>query len=291
MTRPRATSWAELDELLGPQFAREQEAYDAFRPRPTDVILSPFPKCGTTWLQQIVHSLRSCGDMDFADICDVIPWIDVALNLGTDLDVDQRATPRAFMSHRTWHDVPTGCRYIVAFRGPKDAAVSFYRFMEGWYLEPGAIPIDKIVTHPMFRPDSEYNYWVHASSWLAQRHNPDVLLVTFDDLKHDLRGVVQHIARFLHMDEEQRVDVATQDATFEFMSAHAELFSVPLLRAWVEEHVGIAADSSTATRVRKGQVGANRARTARLDRRPLRRDLAADHRSRVRLRHLRAPRG
>lgn len=41
------------------------------------------------------------------------------------------------------------------------------------------------------------------------------------------------------------------------MSTHAEAFSEPLLRAWVEEHVGIPADSD-ATKVRHGQVGANR---------------------------------
>ena len=40
----------------------------AFRPSATDVIISPFAKCGTTWLQQIVHSLRTGGDLDFDDI-------------------------------------------------------------------------------------------------------------------------------------------------------------------------------------------------------------------------------
>ena len=30
----------------------------AFQPHPTDVIISPYSKSGTTWLQQIVQSLR-----------------------------------------------------------------------------------------------------------------------------------------------------------------------------------------------------------------------------------------
>ena len=32
------------------------------------VIITPFAKCGTTWLQQMVHSLRTGGDLDFDDI-------------------------------------------------------------------------------------------------------------------------------------------------------------------------------------------------------------------------------
>ena len=259
MTRSRATSWTQLDELLAYQLAREDEAYDSFNPRATDVIISPFPKCGTTWLQQIVHGLRTGGDMDFTDICQVVPWIAVAPTLGIDLNVEQRASPRVFMAHRPWHDLPRGCRYIVAFRNPKDAAVSFYRFMEGWFLEAGAIPIDDILTQPMYDPSSKYNYWDHAASWLAQRGNPDVLLLTFENMKQDLPGVVQHIAGFLSIDSDRSIDIATRQATFEFMSAHSDCFALPLIRSWVEEHVGLTADSETSTRVRRGQVGANRA--------------------------------
>ncbi|MDX1746440.1 MAG: sulfotransferase domain-containing protein, partial [Halobacteriales archaeon] len=239
----RATSLPELFELMAPMFAGEREAYGTFQPRSTDVIISPFAKCGTTWLQQIVHGLRTGGDMDFTDIYEVVPWFDVAPVLGMDLNADQRATPRAFKSHKGWNDVPRGCRYIVSFRDPKDAVVSFYRFMEGWFLEPGAIPLDEFVAQRMFDLDQQDTYWTHASSWLSQRDNPDVLLLTFEDMKDNLRGVVHRIARFLDLDDDPRIDVAVEHATFEFMSTHDEPFSEPLLREWVEENVGIPADS------------------------------------------------
>lgn len=249
---------SELGELMGPMFAGELEAYRTFQPRSTDVIISPFAKCGTTWLQQIVHGLRTRGDMDFADIYEVVPWIDVAPVLGMDLDADQRADPRAFKSHNPWDEAPQGCRYLVSFRDPKDTAVSSYRFLEGWFLEPGAVPLDEFVADLMFDLEAEYSYWTHMSSWLRQRDNPDVLLLTFEDMKHNLLGAVQHIATFLDLDDEQRVDVATRQATFEFMSSHADQFSELLLRAWVEEHVGIPADSD-ASKVRLGQVGTHQA--------------------------------
>ena len=36
----------------------------ALQLRPTDIVISPFGKSGTTWTQQIVHTLRTRGDMD-----------------------------------------------------------------------------------------------------------------------------------------------------------------------------------------------------------------------------------
>src|SRR3954468_1932302 len=65
-----------------------------FVARPSDVIIASYAKCGTTWLQQMVHSLRMGGDLDFDDISRVVPWIETAADLGLDLDGAQRGEPR-----------------------------------------------------------------------------------------------------------------------------------------------------------------------------------------------------
>jgi hypothetical protein len=49
-----------------------------FVARPSDVIIASYAKCVTTWLQQMVHSLRTGGDLDFDDISRVVPWIETA---------------------------------------------------------------------------------------------------------------------------------------------------------------------------------------------------------------------
>ena len=38
------------------------------KPKPSDVIIVTPPKCGTTWVQHIVHSLRSNGNLDFDEV-------------------------------------------------------------------------------------------------------------------------------------------------------------------------------------------------------------------------------
>src|SRR3954454_13692140 len=139
----RATT---LDELRG-KVARlvSPEGYDAglhFVPRPSDVIVAPFAKCGTTWLQQIVHSLRTGGDLDFDDISRVVPWIETAHDLGLDLDAEQRAEPRVFKSHLAWTEVRKGARYLVSLRDPRDALGAVHRFFEGWFFEPGSIDVE-----------------------------------------------------------------------------------------------------------------------------------------------------
>ena len=52
------------------------------RPTVGDVLVVTSPKCGTTWVQQIVHQLRSRGSMDFEEISVPVPWIEMAHDLG-----------------------------------------------------------------------------------------------------------------------------------------------------------------------------------------------------------------
>lgn len=253
----RATTWDGFLERMAIIFRSEAEAYRIFEPRPTDVIISPFAKCGTTWLQQIVHSLRTGGDMNFNDIYEVVPFIDIAPEMGIDLNGEQRANPRVFKSHRSWGDVPKGCRYIVSFRDPEDAVVSFYHFVTGWFIEPGAIPIDQFVAYRAFDRDRGADYWRHMASWLKQRDNPDVLLLTFEEMKGDLRSVVERIADFIGNEADHAVDKATHQSSFQFMSQNSEPFSEPWQRAHAAKVAGLPTESD-ASKVRTGSVGVNR---------------------------------
>src|SRR5258706_11392596 len=127
--RRRAMTLAELQVKIGRLVSEAGLAAGlGFVARPSDVIIASYAKCGTTWLQQMVHSLRTGGDLDFDDISRVVPWIETAGDLGIDLEAAQRGEPRAYKSHLAWDDVPKGARYIVAVRDPRDALVSAYRF-------------------------------------------------------------------------------------------------------------------------------------------------------------------
>ena len=253
----RAAAYDEYTARMSLVFG-EDGGQQTFTPRPTDIIISPFSKCGTTWLQQIVHGLRTGDDMDFDDISRVVPWIEAVGVLGIDLDAEQRAEPRAFKSHLSWHDVPKGGRYVVSVRDPKDALVSLYHFMVGWIIEPGSISIDEFARWRSFDRDNGTDYWRHLSSWLEQRANTDVLLVAFENMKVNLPAVVARIAGFIGIQKDPALlEVATHQASFAFMSRNKQPFIDHLVRTRSELVAGIPPGGDSA-KVRKGKVGASR---------------------------------
>ena len=104
----------------------------AFKPKKTDVFVTTYPKCGTTWMSQIVHMLRSKGDMNFGEITEVVPWDILAHDCGQDLDASQGFSPRVYKSHEGWADIPKGGKYIYVARDPLDAFYSFYKFLPAY---------------------------------------------------------------------------------------------------------------------------------------------------------------
>jgi hypothetical protein len=196
-----------------------------FRPRPSDVIITPWSKSGTTWLQQIAHGLRSGGDMNFDDISAVSPWIEVAYALGIDLDADQGWEPRLFKSHYSYRAVPKGCRYIVSFREPKRVMVSYYKFYEGWLFEPGTVTLDEYLAPHLDRSPGK-DYWSHMSSWWEQRDNPDVLLLSYELMQQEPRQTVAAVADFLDIGaDDALLDLVTHQSTLEFMLEHEDKFN------------------------------------------------------------------
>lgn len=196
-----------------------------FSPRPSDVIITPWSKSGTTWLQQIVHGLRSGGDMNFDDISRISPWIEVANALGVDLDADQGWEPRAFKSHYSYRAVPKGCRYIVSFREPRSTMVSYYRFYEGWLFEPGTVTIDEYLAPHLDRSRGK-DYWSHMESWWDRRNDDDVLVFSYELMQEDIRPVVARVAGFLEIDaDDALVDLVVAQSSREFMLEHKAKFN------------------------------------------------------------------
>ena len=253
----RARSLAELAELQARAFNPEQSraAITSVRLRPDDVVISPYAKCGTTWLQQMFHTLRTRGDLDFDDISRVVPWIETAGMLDIDLNAPQKARPRGFKSHLAWNVVPKNARYIVSFRDPRDAVLSHLRFLEGWWLERGAVPVTEYVASRIALRSSNRDYWYHLLSWWAQRDNPDVLLLTYEHMSADPAANIRRVAKFCGVPLNDALLVLTLERTsLPFMLAHKGLFDDRIMREMTERRLGLPPHSDSA-KVRAGSVG------------------------------------
>lgn len=253
----RATTLEELETILGKVFTQESRQRGlAFAPHQSDIIISPYAKCGTTWLQQIAHGLRTRGSMAFDEITTVTPWFDIAYDMGWDLEAPQVAEPRIFKSHLSWHDIPKGGRYICSFRQAADAFISFYRFFEGWFFEPDAIDVDTLFHWRWPRDEAgEQGYWYHLTSWWEQRYNKDVLLLCYEDMQADLPGTVQRIARFMGLElDNSLLDIVLRQSSREFMLAHKHQFNEDPFRRHAEKQAGLPFNSD-AHKVTAGASG------------------------------------
>jgi hypothetical protein len=258
ITRRRATSLEEMGRMQGAAFAPEEvgASIASYRPRPTDLIIAPFSKCGTTWLQQTFHTLRTRGDMDFEDISAVVPWIETARGCGLDLEAPQKAEPRGFKSHLAFDAVPKGAKYVVALRDPIDALVSMFNFMEGWFLEPGAVPFESFARMRMagHGPD----YWRHLITWWEQRDNPDVLLLSYEGMTADPEGHIRRLATFADIAlDADLLALTLRNSSRAFMLEHKDRYEDPMMRRLSEVRCGLPLGSDSA-KVRAAGTGFSR---------------------------------
>lgn len=74
-----------------------------YRPRDGDIIVVGPMKSGTTWMQQILHQIRTKGDESFYDIY-AVSWVilNPTRQLNYNLNADQKFTPRVFKSHEAF---------------------------------------------------------------------------------------------------------------------------------------------------------------------------------------------
>lgn len=256
----RARSLAELLALMGRMGGPDEFAASlaAWRPRATDVVISPYGKCGTTWLQQIFHTLRTRGDMAFDDISRVVPWIETSARLGIDIEAPQRAEPRGFKSHLRYDLLPRGSRAIVSLREPKDALVSMYRFMEGWLFEPGTITIAEYASFWMTGGLPGGDIWTHLLGWWEQRDNPQVLLLTYEHNLADPERAIRKVAAFCGIPlDDDLLALTLEHSSIGFMLQHKDRFDDLLMRQLLADRVGLPLDSDAA-KVRQGKAGSHR---------------------------------
>src|SRR5919106_3982256 len=224
----------------------------SYKPDPTDIFIVTPPKCGTTWMQQIVHGLRTRGSMDFDEITRVVPWINMAYDLGVDLYAPQVARPHAFKTHTTLDELPKGGKYIVIVRDPSDALLSDYHFMEGMFFEKGTISLKEFAREE-FIPSHDIHK--HILAFWDRRNDKDVLPLCYENIKADLARAIEKVAAFidLPLDEELK-EIVLRQSDIKFMQQHKEQFEDHIIRKARSAAMRLPLDGQL-NKVRNGQVG------------------------------------
>lgn len=233
---------------------------------PSDIFINTYPKAGTTWVQQIVHQLRSGGDMSFGEICEVVPWLGLAYDSGID-PLDQGGyEPRVFKTHLNWSRIPKGAQYIYVVREPVATLRSFYSFFEGWMFEPGSISVAEFAAEWFMAGTGSGSYWNFIVEWWPQLANDDVLAMTYEDMIADSADAVRRVADFMGIDDASTIEVAIRNSSRSVMADNADKFDEHVLRAARDPVMGLpSGGTSHKVRAESAPVEVPEATIAALD--------------------------
>ncbi|XP_054711382.1 sulfotransferase ssu-1-like [Uloborus diversus] len=174
-----------------------QEAMN-YKPTPDDVIIVTYPKCGTTWMQNIaLYIYRKGRELeDPKDFFKMAPFID---NVGQ-AGIDNMPRPGTLKTHLPYNLMPYSpdAKYIFVVRDPRDCCVSLYyhtrNMMKFNYWDATFDDFFEI----FMRGEVEYNdYYDHLLSLYPHRNDSQVFFTKYEDMKKDRRKVVIELAKFL----------------------------------------------------------------------------------------------
>jgi hypothetical protein len=217
-----------------------------------DVVISTFVKSGTNWMTQLALQTAWRGQAEFTHVHELVPWPDSPVRLPADIARPRRSPDgiQVIKTHEPRGAVPLSAdaQYIVVVRDPKDVLVSSYHFVPGVMraVVAGEVtPAEWLDAYcsPRFCAGS----WAeHLASWWPHRDDPNVLLLTFREMKRDLSGVQRRIESLMGVacDEPTRAEVLRL-SSFAHMKAAADAFG----------SVGPFLRNAPPTMVRRGEVG------------------------------------
>ena len=240
--------------------------WDHYVPRPGDVIVATYPKCGTTWMQRIVNLLifQTTEPKPISQLC---PWYDLRTGPAVDAIndmLDAQRHRRSLKTHAPFDAVPfhEEIRYIHVARDGRDACLSYHNHITGFSAKTLATlnaigyadarlnaPYPAVSSDPaeFFRlwlrtslledADDGYlnvSYFDLERTYWAHRRLPNVLLVHYADLKADLEREMRRVAEFLEISVPSNLWPSLVDAaSFEKMKEQGEVL-IPNLSALFE---------------------------------------------------------
>ncbi|XP_046365306.2 sulfotransferase 1C4-like [Haliotis rufescens] len=235
------------------------DAVKDFEVRDDDVFIITYPKAGTTWMQEVLWLVMSDGNFDSAYQKPVYfrsPFLefkdDVLNEVGLEL-AEPMPSPRVIKSHLQVKLMPRqiqqkNCKIVVLFRNPKDLCVSYYHFYkssssfgnyQGTWAEFLYMFLSGHVDHG--------SWFDFTRGWWQERHNANVHIVFYEDMKKDLAGAIKELAVFLGKGNlgDELIDRIARHCTFDSMKQnpmtnHEDVYSI---------------DSKMSPLLRKGKVG------------------------------------
>lgn len=178
-----------------------------YMPKPSDIFIDTYPKCGTTWMQSIAsYILRKGKELENPrDFFKLSPFIDCLGNQGVNL----MPRPGVIKTHLPYTHVhySADAKYIIVMRNPKDCCVSLFYHTKtnvGYnYWEAKFNDFFEL----FMAGEVEYNdYFDHIMSWYPHLKNSNMFFTTYEDMKKDTKDIVLRLAKFLGQEYSEAIE-------------------------------------------------------------------------------------
>ncbi|XP_048188481.1 sulfotransferase 1A1-like isoform X2 [Perognathus longimembris pacificus] len=209
-------------------FAEGTRLLQDFQAWPDDLLVSTYPKSGTTWVSEILDIIYQDGDLQKcrrAPIYMRVPFLEFTspgVPSGREA-LENTAAPRLLKTHLPLALLPQSLldqkvKVIYIARNAKDVAVSYYNFYLMAKVHPDPGTWDSFLENFMKGTVSYGSWYQHVQEWWELRRTHPVLYLFYEDLKEnpkrEIRKILEFVGRSL---PEKTIDSIIQHTTFKEM--------------------------------------------------------------------------
>jgi hypothetical protein len=176
---------------------------------PDDTFFVSYPRSGSSWLRRLIAIALDphAAEQLRQNINAVIPDM-----YAVGRRLSEYARPRMIKSHELCQ--PLYPKVIYLYRDGRDVAISYYNFYRTIKKYPGTL--DEFL-ELFLRGDVEFGRWdSHVRSWVLREPAGPFLVVAYEDLHQNTRGVVAAVLDFLgYSAPDEAIQRAIEECTFD----------------------------------------------------------------------------
>nr|XP_006984388.1 amine sulfotransferase-like [Peromyscus maniculatus bairdii]XP_006984389.1 amine sulfotransferase-like [Peromyscus maniculatus bairdii]XP_042118003.1 amine sulfotransferase-like [Peromyscus maniculatus bairdii] len=201
------------------------ENMDDYEIRDDDVFLITFPKSGTIWTQQILSLIYFEGHRNRTENVQTIDRMPFFEYNNHNLDFAKMPSPRIFTSHLPYYLVPKGLKnkkikILYIYRNPKDVLTSYFHFTNLMANLEAENSMESFLQTFLDGRVVGSCWFDHIRGWYEHRHDFNIMFLSYEDMKKDLRSSVLKICSFLEKKlSDEDVDAVVRQSTFQNMKS------------------------------------------------------------------------